>query len=176
VALLVSGGHSQLMRVTGVGEYELLGETLDDAAGEAFDKTAKLLGLPYPRRRRAGGNWPKVAAPGGSDCPRPMLQSSDLDFSFSGLKTAALLKVRELTTPSDQERADIARGFQDALVEVLVSKALRAVKVSGLSQLVVAGGVGANRELRRQLDLHAARTAASPSSTRNSNSVPTMAR
>jgi N6-L-threonylcarbamoyladenine synthase len=157
VALLVSGGHSQLMRVSGVGEYELMGETLDDAAGEAFDKTAKLLGLGYP-----GG--PALAAladsgrPGQVKLPRPMLQSGNLDFSFSGLKTAVLTKVRERLTLSDQQRADIARGFQDAIVEVLVSKALRAVKVSGLKQLVVAGGVGANRELRRQLDAQAART------------------
>ena len=157
VALLVSGGHSQLMRVSGVGEYELMGETLDDAAGEAFDKTAKLLGLGYP-----GG--PALAAladrgrPGQVKLPRPMLQSGNLDFSFSGLKTAVLTKVRERVTLSDQQRADIARGFQDAIVEVLVSKALRAVKVSGLKQLVVAGGVGANRELRRQLDAQAART------------------
>jgi len=156
VALLVSGGHSQLMRVTGVGEYELMGETLDDAAGEAFDKTAKLLGLGYP-----GG--PALAAlaasgrPGQVKLPRPMLQSGDLDFSFSGLKTAVLTKVREGGTLSDQQRADIACGFQEAIVEVLVSKALRAVKVSGLRQLVVAGGVGANRELRRQLDAQAAR-------------------
>jgi N6-L-threonylcarbamoyladenine synthase len=144
------------MRVSGVGEYELMGETLDDAAGEAFDKTAKLLGLGYP-----GG--PALAAladrgrPGQVKLPRPMLQSGNLDFSFSGLKTAVLTKVRELVTLSDQQRADIARGFQDAIVEVLVSKALRAVKVSGLKQLVVAGGVGANRELRRQLDAQAAR-------------------
>ena len=156
VALLVSGGHSQLMRVSGVGEYELMGETLDDAAGEAFDKTAKLLGLGYP-----GG--PALAAladrgrPGLVKLPRPMLQSGNLDFSFSGLKTAVLTKARERITLSDQQRADIARGFQDAIVEVLVSKALRAVKVSGLKQLVVAGGVGANRELRRQLDAQAAR-------------------
>jgi N6-L-threonylcarbamoyladenine synthase len=155
VALLVSGGHSQLMRVTGVGEYELMGETLDDAAGEAFDKTAKLLGLGYP-----GG--PALAAlaasgrPGQVKLPRPMLQSGDLDFSFSGLKTAVLTKVREWGTLSDEQRADIACGFQEAIVEVLVSKALRAVKVSGLRQLVVAGGVGANRELRRQLDAQAA--------------------
>ena len=156
VALLVSGGHSQLMRVTGVGEYELMGETLDDAAGEAFDKTAKLLGLGYP-----GG--PALAAlaasgrPGQVKLPRPMLQSGDLDFSFSGLKTAVLTKVREWGTLSDEQRADIACGFQTAIVEVLVSKALRAVKVSGFRQLVVAGGVGANRELRRQLDAQAAR-------------------
>ena len=157
VALLVSGGHSQLMRVSGIGEYELMGETLDDAAGEAFDKTAKLLGLGYQ-----GG--PALAAladrgrPGQVKLPRPMLQSGNLDFSFSGLKTAVLTRVRELVTLSDQQRADIARGFQDAIVDVLVSKALRAVKVSGLKQLVVAGGVGANRELRRQLDAQAART------------------
>ncbi len=155
VALLVSGGHSQLMRVTGVGEYELMGETLDDAAGEAFDKTAKLLGLGYP----GGPALATLAAsgrPGQVKLPRPMLQSGDLDFSFSGLKTAVLTKVREWGTLSDEQRADIACGFQEAIVEVLVSKALRAVKVSGLRQLVVAGGVGANRELRRQLDAQAA--------------------
>ena len=156
VALLVSGGHSQLMRVTGVGEYELLGETLDDAAGEAFDKTAKLLGLAYP----GGPALAELAERGRPDVvklPRPMLKSADLNFSFSGLKTAVLTKVRELATISEQQRADIARGFQDAIVEVLVSKALRAVALSGLKQLVVAGGVGANRELRRQLDAHAAK-------------------
>jgi N6-L-threonylcarbamoyladenine synthase len=154
VALLVSGGHSQLMRVTGVGEYELLGETLDDAAGEAFDKTAKLLGLAYP----GGPALAELAERGRPDVvklPRPMLKSGDLNFSFSGLKTAVLTKVRELATISEQQRADIARGFQDAIVEVLVSKALRAVALSGLKQLVVAGGVGANRELRRQLDARA---------------------
>ena len=156
VALLVSGGHSQLMRVSGVGEYELLGETLDDAAGEAFDKTAKLLGLGYP----GGPALAELAERGRPDVvklPRPMLKSGDLDFSFSGLKTAVLTKVRELATISEQQRADIARGFQDAIVEVLVSKALRAVALSGLKQLVVAGGVGANRELRRQLDAGARR-------------------
>ncbi|RDE50455.1 MAG: tRNA (adenosine(37)-N6)-threonylcarbamoyltransferase complex transferase subunit TsaD [Candidatus Accumulibacter meliphilus] len=156
VALLVSGGHSQLMRVTAVGEYELLGETLDDAAGEAFDKTAKLLGLAYP----GGPALAELAERGRPDVvklPRPMLKSADLNFSFSGLKTAVLTKVRELATISEQQRADIARGFQDAIVEVLVSKALRAVALSGLKQLVVAGGVGANRELRRQLDARAAK-------------------
>lgn len=155
VALLVSGGHSQLMRVSGVGEYELLGETLDDAAGEAFDKTAKLLGLGYPGGA-ALASLAEHGRPGLVRLPRPMLQSGDLNFSFSGLKTAVLTKVRELGKISDQQRADIARGFQEAIVEVLVSKALRAVEVSGLRQLVVAGGVGANRELRRQLDAHAA--------------------
>lgn len=154
VALLVSGGHSQLMCVTGVGEYGLMGETLDDAAGEAFDKTAKLLGLGYP----GGAALAELAERGRPDLvklPRPMLKSGDLNFSFSGLKTAVLTKVRELATISEQQRADIARGFQDAIVEVLVSKALRAVASSGLEQLVVAGGVGANRELRRQLDQRA---------------------
>ena len=154
VALLVSGGHSQLMRVTGVGEYELLGETLDDAAGEAFDKTAKLLGLPYP----GGPALAELAERGRPDVvklPRPMLHSGDLDFSFSGLKTAVLTRVREIGEPDEQQRADIARGFQDAIVEVLIKKSMRAVKASGLKQLVVAGGVGANRELRRQLDAQA---------------------
>ena len=156
VALLVSGGHSQLMRVTAVGEYELLGETLDDAAGEAFDKTAKLLGLPYP----GGPALAELAERGRPDIvklPRPMLHSGDLDFSFSGLKTAVLTRVREIGEPDEQQRADIARGFQDAIVEVLVKKSMRAVKASGLKQLVVAGGVGANRELRRQLDAQAAK-------------------
>ncbi len=160
VALLVSGGHTQLMRVTGVGHYELLGETLDDAAGEAFDKTAKLLGLGYP----GGPALAQLAEQGRPDAfklPRPMLNSGDLDFSFSGLKTAVLVQVRALTqdgaTLDDRQRADIARAFQDAIVEVLVKKALRAVKESRLQQLVVAGGVGANRELRRQLDMRAAR-------------------
>ena len=155
VALLVSGGHTQLMRVTGVGEYALLGETLDDAAGEAFDKTAKLLGLPYP----GGPALAELAAHGRSGevkLPRPMLNSGDLMFSFSGLKTAVLTQVRERTL-TDQDRADIACGFQEAIVEVLVKKAMKAVAESGLSQLVVAGGVGANRELRRQLDASARR-------------------
>lgn len=151
VALLVSGGHSQLMRVTGVGEYTLLGETLDDAAGEAFDKTAKLLGLPYPGGP-ALAELAELGEAGAIKLPRPMLNSGDLDFSFSGLKTAVLTKVREIGEPDDRQRADIARGFQDAIIEVLVKKSMRAVKESGLRQLVVAGGVGANRELRRQLD------------------------
>ncbi|WP_291993572.1 tRNA (adenosine(37)-N6)-threonylcarbamoyltransferase complex transferase subunit TsaD [Candidatus Accumulibacter sp. ACC003] len=156
VALLVSGGHSQLMRVIGVGQYELMGETLDDAAGEAFDKTAKLLGLDYP----GGPALAALAEAGRPDVvklPRPMLKSGDLNFSFSGLKTAVLTRVRELAPISEQQRADIARAFQDAIVEVLVSKSLRAVAMSGLKQLVVAGGVGANAELRRQLDAHAGR-------------------
>lgn len=160
IALLVSGGHSQLMRVVGVGQYELLGETLDDAAGEAFDKTAKLLGLPYP----GGPALSALAEHGRPDAckfPRPMLNSGDFNFSFSGLKTAVLTHVREIGEPDAQQRADIARGFQDAIVEVLVKKSMRALKASGLKQLVVAGGVGANRELRRQLDERASRAKAS---------------
>ena len=156
VALLVSGGHSQLMRVSGVGQYELLGETLDDAAGEAFDKTAKLLGLPYP----GGAALSEMATQGRPEAvklPRPMLHSGDFDFSYSGLKTAVLTRVREIGEPDAQQRADIAHGFQQAIVEVLVRKALRAVRDSGLRRLVVAGGVGANRELRRQLDVSAAK-------------------
>ncbi|MFN2644573.1 MAG: tRNA (adenosine(37)-N6)-threonylcarbamoyltransferase complex transferase subunit TsaD [Burkholderiales bacterium] len=153
VALLVSGGHTQLMRVDGVGEYRLLGETQDDAAGEAFDKTAKLLGLGYP-----GG--PALSAlaergkPGRYALPRPMLTSGDLDFSFSGLKTAVLLLVRKADV---SQHADIARAFVDAVVEVLVAKCMRALERNRLDRLVVAGGVGANRQLRAALDAEAAR-------------------
>lgn len=160
IALLVSGGHSQLMRVAAVGDYQLLGETLDDAAGEAFDKTAKLLGLPYPGGA-ALAELAECGTPGAVKLPRPMLNSGNLDFSFSGLKTAVLLKVREIGSPDAQQSADIARGFEDAIIEVLVKKAMRAVKDSGLKQLVVAGGVGANRELRRQLDDRARKAAIS---------------
>jgi len=157
VALLVSGGHTQLMRVTGVGDYELLGETLDDAAGEAFDKSAKLLGLPYP-----GGallsQLAELGTPGVYELPRPMLHSGDLSFSFSGLKTAVLTLVREQDEPlTDEFRADAARAFQEAIVEVLVKKSLQALKQTGLGQLVVAGGVGANRQLRSTLDNEAKR-------------------
>lgn len=152
VALLVSGGHTQLMRVTGVGEYELLGETLDDAAGEAFDKSAKLLGLPYP----GGALLSKLAEAGTAgvyELPRPMLHSGDLNFSFSGLKTAVLTLVREQQEPlSAIFKADAARAFQEAIVDVLVRKSLQALKQTGLQQLVVAGGVGANRQLRATLD------------------------
>jgi N6-L-threonylcarbamoyladenine synthase len=149
VALLVSGGHTQLMRVAGVGAYELLGETMDDAAGEAFDKTAQLLGLGYP-----GG--PAVAAladrgrPGRFRLPRPMLGGDGLDFSFSGLKTAVLLALREHAQDA-QAHADIAAEFQEAVADVLVTKALRAGEQTGLSTLVVAGGVSANRRLRERL-------------------------
>jgi N6-L-threonylcarbamoyladenine synthase len=157
VALLVSGGHTQLMRVGGVGDYALLGETLDDAAGEAFDKTAKLLGLGYP-----GGPALSLLAERGQPArfklPRPMLHSGDLNFSFSGLKTAVLTLVRELGNLDDAAFvADVARSFQDALVDVLVAKAMCALKSTGLRQLVVAGGVGANRQLRVRLDDEAQR-------------------
>ena len=154
VALLVSGGHTQLMRVAGVGAYELLGETLDDAAGEAFDKTANLLGLGYP----GGPALAQLAGEGRADkyrLPRPMLEpmhkTGNLDFSFSGLKTAALLLVRK-EAPEGAARADIAAAFQEAIVDVLVAKSLRALEQTGLDQLVVAGGVGANRRLRERLD------------------------
>ncbi|MGE5470401.1 MAG: tRNA (adenosine(37)-N6)-threonylcarbamoyltransferase complex transferase subunit TsaD [Bacteroidota bacterium] len=156
VALLVSGGHTQLMRVTGVGEYELLGETLDDAAGEAFDKSAKLLGLPYP----GGALLSKLAEQGTLGVytlPRPMLHSGDLSFSFSGLKTAVLTLVREQDELTDTFKADAARAFQEAIVEVLVKKSLTAMRQTGLKQLVVAGGVGANRQLRATLDDEARR-------------------
>jgi N6-L-threonylcarbamoyladenine synthase len=151
VALLVSGGHTQLMRVDGVGRYEILGETIDDAAGEAFDKSAKLLGLGYP-----GG--PALAAlaqdgdPEAFALPRPLLHSGDLDFSFAGLKTAVMTAVRKLgPSPTDAQRADLAASAQAAIVEVLVAKALRALQGTRLSRLVVAGGVGANARLRSVL-------------------------
>lgn len=157
VALLVSGGHTQLMQVDGVGCYTLLGETLDDAAGEAFDKSAKLLGLSYP----GGPELAKLAStgtPGRFKLPRPMLHSGDLDFSFSGLKTAVLTLTQQHEL-NDQTRADIAHAAQSAIVEVLVGKALSALKQTGLKQLVIAGGVGANQLLRQQLDSAAKRKA-----------------
>ena len=150
VALLVSGGHSQLMRVTAVGNYELLGETLDDAAGEAFDKTAKLLGLGYP----GGPALAKLAQKGVAGrfkLPRPMLRSGDFDFSFSGLKTAVLTAVRDHQL-SETEQADLAAEFQEAATDVLSAKALSAVTHCGYDRLVVAGGVGANLRLREKLD------------------------
>jgi N6-L-threonylcarbamoyladenine synthase len=149
VALLVSGGHSQLYAVRAVGEYVLLGETLDDAAGEAFDKTAKLLGLPYP----GGPALEQLAArgrPGAVSLPRPMRDSGDLNMSFSGLKTAVLLQARRQALP-DERRADIARAFQDAIVDVLLAKALAALDATGFGRLVVAGGVGANQTLRDRM-------------------------
>ncbi len=154
VALLVSGGHTQLMRVEGVGQYELLGETLDDAAGEAFDKTAKLLGLGYP-----GG--PQLAAlakqgtAGRFTLPRPMLHSGDLDFSFAGLKTAVLTHVNRGI--QDNDKADLAVDFEMAVADVLCTKAMSALRQTGLKQLVVAGGVGANQRLRETLNAQAQR-------------------
>jgi len=157
VALLVSGGHTQLMRVDDVGLYEMLGETIDDAAGEAFDKSAKLLGLGYP-----GG--PALAAlalrgdPESVALPRPLLHSGDLDFSFSGLKTAVATALKKLgPAPTEQQRADLAASAQAAICEVLVKKSLRALQETRLSRLVVAGGVGANTNLREQLNAAAAR-------------------
>jgi len=152
VALLVSGGHTQLMRVEGVGRYALLGETQDDAAGEAFDKTAKLLGLGYPGGT-ALSRLAETGAPGRHRLPRPMIDSADLDFSFSGLKTAVLTTLKK----HNPDPADLARAFVEAVVDVLVAKCVRALQTSGLSRLVVAGGVGANRQLRDALDARAAR-------------------
>jgi N6-L-threonylcarbamoyladenine synthase len=149
VALLVSGGHTQLMAVTGIGRYALLGDTLDDAAGEAFDKSAQLLGLGYP----GGPAISRLAASGSAGryrLPRPMLHSDDLDFSFSGLKTAVLTAVRR-GLPDEQARADLAAEVEAAIVDVLVAKSLRAVRETGHERLVVAGGVSANRRLRGQI-------------------------
>ncbi|MBA4328299.1 MAG: tRNA (adenosine(37)-N6)-threonylcarbamoyltransferase complex transferase subunit TsaD [Polaromonas sp.] len=152
VALLVSGGHTQLMRVDRVGSYELLGETIDDAAGEAFDKSAKLLGLPYP----GGPALARLAEQGDAlafKLPRPLLHSGDLDFSFSGLKTAVLTQAKKLgEVISDRDKADLAASTQAAIVEVLVKKSLKALEQTGLKRLVVAGGVGANTLLREQLN------------------------
>ncbi|MDR2876211.1 MAG: tRNA (adenosine(37)-N6)-threonylcarbamoyltransferase complex transferase subunit TsaD [Methylobacillus sp.] len=150
VALLVSGGHTQLMRVSGIGCYELLGDTLDDAAGEAFDKTAQLLGLPYP----GGPAVAKLAergTPGAQKLPRPMLNSGDLNFSFSGLKTAVLTAVNN-AEPIEQSQADIARAFQESVVEVLTAKCLTALRQCGMNRLIVSGGVGANQRLRESLN------------------------
>ncbi len=152
IALLISGGHTQLMRVDGVGRYELLGETLDDAAGEAFDKSAKLLGLGYPGGP-AISRLAEFGDPMAYKLPRPMLHSGDLDFSFSGLKTAVLTLVKKHPANiCEQDKANIARAFVDAIVDVLVAKCLAALKQTGLKRLVIAGGVGANRQLREALN------------------------
>ncbi len=163
VALLVSGGHTQLMRVDGVGRYQLLGETIDDAAGEAFDKSAKLMGLGYP----GGPALSRLAQqgdPAAFRLPRPLLHSGDLDFSFAGLKTAVMVQAKKLLLRPDagvpsgfaalplQLRADLAASTEAAIVEVLLKKSLAALAQTGLKRLVVAGGVGANRLLRAQLD------------------------
>lgn len=160
IALLVSGGHTQLMLVTGIGQYTLLGETIDDAAGEAFDKTAKLLDLGYP----GGPALSRLAEQGRPHVyhlPRPMLGSGDLNFSFSGLKTAVLTLVQQEKKKSSmltmEQKADIAHAFQEAIVEVLAKKALKALKQTACRRLVVAGGVGANQQLRTRLNDEAAK-------------------
>lgn len=149
VALLVSGGHSMLVEVKAIGEYTILGDTLDDAAGEAFDKTAKLMGLPYP----GGPALAKLAEqgePGKFRFSRPLVNRPGLDFSFSGLKTQVLLAWQG-SDKSDQTRADIARGFEEAIVDTLAIKCRRALEATGAKRLVIAGGVGANKRLRAQL-------------------------
>ena len=160
VALLVSGGHTQLMQVRAVGQYELLGETIDDAAGEAFDKSAKLLGLGYP----GGPALARLADfgnPAAYALPRPLLHSGDLDFSFAGLKTAVMTQHRKLgSNVCEQARADLAASTQAAIVDVLVAKSLKALNQTGSNRLVVAGGVGANLRLREKLDAGAAKIGA----------------
>ena len=149
VALLVSGGHTQLISVTGIGQYELLGESIDDAAGEAFDKTAKLLGLDYP----GGPMLSKMASQGTEGrfvFPRPMTDRPGLDFSFSGLKTFAANTIHN-NGDDEQTRADIARAFEDAVVDTLMIKCRRALEQTGFKRLVMAGGVSANRTLRAKL-------------------------
>lgn len=149
LALLVSGGHTQLVDVQGIGQYQLLGESIDDAAGEAFDKTAKLMGLDYP----GGPLLAKMATQGDAKAyrfPRPMLDRPGLDFSFSGLKTSAANVIAKAGR-SEQEQADIAASFQQAVVDTLVAKCERALQQTGLTRLVVAGGVSANTSLREQL-------------------------
>lgn len=153
VCLLVSGGHTQLMQVEGVGDYRLLGETVDDAAGEAFDKSAQLLGLGYPGGP-ALARFAEFGDPEAYDLPRPLLHSGDLNFSFAGLKTAVLTQVRKLgldRLPCEQPRADLAACTQAAIVDVLVKKSLQALQTTGAKRLVVAGGVSANALLRTEL-------------------------
>ena len=153
VALLVSGGHTQLISVTGIGQYHLMGESIDDAAGEAFDKTAKLLGLDYP----GGAKLSKLAEQGDSSrfhFPRPMTDRPGLDFSFSGLKTAAantIHQYNQVVELDEQTKADIARAFEDALVDTLLIKSRRALEQTGFNRLVIAGGVSANKPLRNKL-------------------------
>lgn len=158
VALLVSGGHTQLMQVSGIGQYELLGDTLDDAAGEAFDKSAKLLGLPYPGGP-ALAQCAQQGQAGRFTLPRSMLHSQDLNFSFSGLKTAVLTLCQQQSQQhslDQQTKADIAFEFQEAVTDVLAHKCLQALRQTGLQQLVVSGGVGANLRLREKLNRLAA--------------------
>lgn len=157
VALLVSGGHTQLMRVDDVARYTLLGETIDDAAGEAFDKSAKLMGLGYPGGP-ALARLAEFGDPSAFELPRPLLHSGDLEFSFAGLKTAVRTRLGKLgTNVCQQDLANLAAATQQAIVDVLVRKALHALRQEGLTRLVVAGGVGANRLLRTRLDAEAAK-------------------
>ena len=157
IALLVSGGHTQLMRVAAAGRYELLGETIDDAAGEAFDKSAKLLGLGYP----GGPALARLAEFGDAaafDLPRPLLHSGNLDFSFAGLKTAVRTHVMKLgTNVCEQDKANLAAATQQAIVEVLVRKSIQALRQTGCTRIVVAGGVGANAGLRARMDAECAK-------------------
>lgn len=155
VALLVSGGHTQLVAVDAIGSYRLLGETLDDAAGEAFDKTAKLMGLPYPGGPQLA-RLAQAGTPGRFKFSRPMTHRPGVDFSFSGLKTQVLLAWRDCDQ-SDATRADIARGFEDAVVDTLAIKCARALDLAGCETLIVAGGVGANTRLRTKLHAMAER-------------------
>lgn len=150
IALLVSGGHTLLVKVNEVGTYKILGESMDDAVGEAFDKVAQMLGLPYP----GGPQIAKLALQGNPsrfDFPRPMVDRPGLDFSFSGLKTHVLNTLKNLETVDNQTSADVARAFEDAVVDTLTIKSTRAIKVTGVKSLIVAGGVGANQRLRKQL-------------------------
>jgi N6-L-threonylcarbamoyladenine synthase len=151
VALLVSGGHTQLVRVDSIGRYAILGESIDDAAGEAFDKTAKMLGLGYP----GGPAVARLAERGNTNrfkFPRPMTDRPGLDFSFSGLKTHTLNTLHRLGAPSEQDKADVARAFEDAVVDTLVFKCRRALDETGMTRLIMAGGVAANIRLRAALD------------------------
>ncbi len=152
IALLVSGGHTQLMRVADVGQYQLLGETIDDAAGEAFDKSAKLLGLGYPGGP-ALARLAEFGDAGAFQLPRPLLHSGNLDFSFAGLKTAVRTQVMKLgTNVCEQDKANLAASTQEAIVDVLVRKCLQALRETGVTRVVVAGGVGANARLRERLN------------------------
>lgn len=150
LALLVSGGHTQLMRVDGIGRYSLLGETIDDAAGEAFDKTAQLMGLGYPGGPQIA-QWAQKGNPRAFKLPRPLLNRPGLDFSFAGLKTAVLTQVSPLQPMTDLSRADMAASLQEAIVDVLTSRCEAALTQAALRQLVVAGGVSANLRLRERL-------------------------
>ena len=149
IALLVSGGHSQLIHVKKLGSYKIIGDTLDDAAGEAFDKTAQLLGLGYP----GGAALSKLAEKGLNhfELPRPLLHSNGLDFSFSGLKTAVLYLVRKQKKLTKEIKADIAYAFEDSITDVLVKKTIQALKQEGLKRVIISGGVGANKTLRNKI-------------------------